>query len=275
MVTLKQRVFDALEFNGKSSTASKSISTVIITLVSLNVLAVVLETVPSLSVRYWVAFRVFEFVSVVVFSIEYILRLWSCSSNKQYQGVILGRMRFALTPFALVDLVAVLPFFLPMFFHCDLRFIRVLRLMRLFRLLKTTRYFSAFRIIMDVLRSKKEELYISLFTIMVLLVFASCLMFMLEHDAQPKVFSSIPAAMWWGVVTMTTVGYGDIYPLTVMGKVCGAVIAMLSMGLFALPAGILASGFIETIQNRRKCEVVICPHCGEEINDTDEHTMRR
>lgn len=89
MVTLKQRVFDALEFNGESSTASKSIATIIITLVSLNVLAVVLETVPSLSVRYWLAFRVFEFVSVVVFSIEYILRLWSCSSNKQYQGLFL------------------------------------------------------------------------------------------------------------------------------------------------------------------------------------------
>lgn len=220
----------------------------ILTLISLNVLAVILGTVEELASGYSGLLYGFEVFSVVIFSLEYIGRLWSCTKDERYKGAVRGRIRFAMSPMALIDLVAILPFYLPMLIPFDARFVRAIRLFRLFRMLKIGRYSDAARRLGNVLRAKREELGITVFAVALLLILASSLMYFVEHEAQPDIFSSIPAAMWWGASTLTTVGYGDIYPITPIGKVLGAAIAVLGIGMFALPAGILASGFAEEIQ---------------------------
>ena len=162
------------------------------------------------------------------------------------------------------DLIAILPFYLPMIMLIDLRFVRVLRLFRLLRVFKLGRYSESLRTLANVLKRKKEELFITIFVVMILLIIASSLMYFIENEAQPEIFSSIPSAMWWGVATLTTVGYGDAYPVTPVGKLLGAVIALLGIGMFALPTGILGSGFVEEMQRKRE-KRKICPNCGKEI----------
>ncbi|GAA4334365.1 hypothetical protein GCM10023184_28350 [Flaviaesturariibacter amylovorans] len=147
---------------------------------------------------------------------------------------------------AIVDVLAILPFYLPYLIGYDLRFIRLLRLTRLLRFFKLGRYVGAFRMIRQVFRAKKEELILSLSITLLLIVVASCIMYFVEHDAQPTKFSSIPETMWWSVATLTTAGYGDVYPVTMLGKTLTAIISILGVGMFALHAGILASGFSES-----------------------------
>ncbi len=263
---LKKRTFGILEAS-TADLASRAFTLFIVTLISLNVIAVILETIEGLSASYLYFFRVFEIVSVVLFTIEYVLRVWSCTSDERFKGTITGRIRFVLTPMALVDLFAILPFYLPIIFRLDLRFIRTIRLFRLFRLFKVGRYSDSLKTFGNVLKAKKEQLYISVFVALILLVIASCLMYFAENQAQPEVFSSIPASMWWGIATLSTIGYGDIYPITVVGKIIGGIIAILGIAMFALPTGILSSGFVEVIQKRLE-ERRVCPHCGKYIDES-------
>lgn len=261
---IKNRIYEILEVAAPSDLPSRIFDIFIMTLISLNITATVLETVKSLSSLYMIFFRSFEIFSVLIFTIEYVLRIWSCSINIKYENPILGRIRFALTPLIIIDLLAILPFYLPMLIPFDLRFLRILRLIRIFRVFKMGRYSQAFRMIANVIKAKQEELLITIFVVIVLLIIASSLMYLIENKIQPEIFSSVPKAMWWGVATLTTVGYGDIYPLTPLGKFLGAIISLLGIGLFALPAGFLASGFSEEIKNRKKKQI-FCPHCGKDI----------
>jgi voltage-gated potassium channel len=168
---------------------------------------------------------------------------------------------------AIVDLLAILPAFLPLIFPLDLRIIRFLRLFRLFRLFKMSRYVDSLNSLDDVVRSKKEELTVTVVMIAMLLLFSSSLMYVVETEAQPDKFPDIPSAMWWGVATLTTVGYGDVFPVTPLGKVLGGFIAFLGIGMFALPTGILASGFAEEIRKRHeKDKACACPHCGGDVS---------
>ena len=248
---------------------SKYFDPFIIGLIFLNVAAVVLETVDWIYLRYASLFDAFNIFSVAVFTVEYALRVWSCTVNPEFGDPVRGRLRFMVTPLALIDLTAVLPFYLP-FVFVDLRFMRALRLFRLFRVLKLARYSDSLQTFVDVLKLKKEELLLMLFAIMILLVVSSSLMYDAEHEAQPDAFSSIPAAMWWGIVTLATVGYGDIYPVTPWGKFIGSIVVILGIGLFALPTGVLASGFAEVLARRKDEQEkagMICPHCGRLIGD--------
>ncbi|MDX1763847.1 MAG: ion transporter [bacterium] len=259
---VRKRTFRVLEKASGGDRLSRWVDLFLIALIMLNVVVVILETVAPLKSAYNVYFHYFDVISIAVFSLEYVLRVWACTENKRFRSPIFGRIRYMLTPMALVDLLAVLPFYL-MFMSFDSRFLRALRLFRLIRLVKIGRYSKSFKTFGNVLKAKKEELVINLFVIMVLLVIASSLMYHLEHERQPQAFSSIPAAMWWGVATLTTVGYGDVYPMTVVGKLLGAVIAILGIGTVALPTGILASGFAEEM-SRRGARSIRCPHCGKE-----------
>ncbi len=262
---LRKRAYEILERAEAGDLPSKVFDVFVMTLISLNVVAVIMETVEGLSSRYMVPFRTFEVFSIIVFTVEYILRLWSCTVSDRFRSPVGGRIRFALTPFAVIDLIAILPFYLPMVLPIDLRFVRAVRLFRLFRLLKMGRYSDAAQVFGNVLAAKKEQLVLTAFVVLIILVLVSSLMYYFEHEAQPDAFSSIPAAMWWGVATLTTVGYGDVYPITPMGKFSGALIAVLGVGMFALPAGILASGFSEEIRKRREGKH-ICPHCGKNVD---------
>jgi voltage-gated potassium channel len=184
-----------------------------------------------------------------VFSIEYTLRLWASSANHRYQGV-LGHLRFTMRPLSLLDLVVLVPFYIPVHTLGDLRMLRSLRILRLLVLLRFGRFSEAMRLIGQVFSQRRQQLYAVAVAVLLLVLVASSLMYAVENPAQPNVFSSVPASMWWAVVTLTTVGYGDAYPITPLGKVLASVIALLGVGLFALPAGILATGFAEVLQNK-------------------------
>jgi voltage-gated potassium channel len=263
---LKARLFAMLEpGNGNS----RYFDPFIMCLILLNVVAVVLETVDWIYAPYAPLFQAFEILSVAVFTVEYLLRVWSCTVNPRFKDPVRGRLRFMMTPLALVDLLAVLPFYLP-FLIPDLRFMRAMRLFRLFRVLKLARYSESLQTFIDVLRLKKEEMLLMFFAIIILLIISSSLMYEAEHAAQPDAFRSIPAAMWWGIVTLATVGYGDVYPVTDWGRLIGSVVVILGIGLFALPTGVLASGFAEVLAKRKEVQKrgkMRCPHCGRYIGE--------
>ena len=262
---LKKRIFGILEPGDEDS---KYFDPFIMALISLNVLAVVLETVKYLNASYGWLFHAFDVFSVAVFTVEYILRAWSCTEDPRFRAPVSGRLRYLITPMAIIDLLAILPFYLP-FVIPDLRFIRALRLFRLFRILKLARYSDALKTFAEVLNLKKEELGVTLFATLIMLTVASSMVYEAENEVQPEAFANIPDAMWWGVVTLTTVGYGDIYPKTALGKFIGSFVVIAGVGLFALPAGILASGFNEVLQRRKekKRKKMVCPHCHRYIGD--------
>jgi voltage-gated potassium channel len=260
----RRRTYELLEREVGDSRLDLAFDLFITVLIVTNVCAVMLETVVWIEAPYHPFFVGFELFSVAVFSAEYVLRLWSCTADPRYADAVRGRLRYATSAMPLIDLLAVAPFYLE-FVAFDLRFVRVLRLFRLFRIFKLARYADSMRTLGVVLRSRREELLVTLFVVAVLLVFASSAMYYVENEAQPEQFSSIPASMWWGVATLTTVGYGDVYPVTTAGRVLGAAIAVLGVGLFALPTGILASAFSEELQKKRRRERLVCPHCGREI----------
>jgi voltage-gated potassium channel len=259
----KTKLYDILETQG-GGLPGKIVDTFLVVLIVSNVVMVTLHTVQSLDFKYGAFFRYFELFSVVIFSIEYVLRMWICTRNESYRHPLFGRIKYFFSPLAIIDLIAVVPFILPMLLPVDLIFMRMLRLLRLLRLLKLGRYSEAIRTMAALLKSKKEELAVSLTISIILLLIASGLMYFIENTAQPDAFSSIPAAMWWGAMTMTTVGYGDVYPVTPAGKVLAGVIALLGISLFILPAGIIAAAYAAEIQ-RKKDEQVVCPKCGTRI----------
>ncbi len=235
----------------------------ILALIFLNVIAVVAGSVDSFQEKWGLYLDWFETLSVIVFTVEYVARLWSCTVVAEYRQPVLGRIRLALRPMTLIDLLAILPFYLP-FLGLDLRSIRAIRLLRILRIAKLNRYYSSFVLMRRVAYSKKEELILTSALLSVLLVLSATIMYFCENRVQPDKFSSIPATMWWSVATLTTVGYGDIYPITVAGKICAGIMSILGIGLFALPAGILGAGFVEEIQKPNKVPKT-CPHCGREI----------
>jgi voltage-gated potassium channel len=180
-----------------------------------------------------------------------------------------GRIQYALSPYALIDLIALTPFYLPLVIPIEFRMLRLLRLLRLFRVLRLGKYSNAFETFVDVLKSRKEELVITIIMAIIILVLASSTLYTVERDAQPDKFSSIPDAMWWAVVTLATVGYGDVYPITPLGKFIAAIVALTAIGLFALPAGILAAGFADRLNARHEGndrQNISCPQCGADID---------
>ncbi|WP_244891118.1 ion transporter [Cyclobacterium xiamenense] len=263
MTEMRKRVYKLLSVSKTPGDLSWYVDAFIITLILLNVVAVILVSIESVRIEFGNYFLLFEYFSVVVFTIEYLLRLWTANLNPTYKKPIIGNIKYALTPLAIIDLLAVLPFFLP-FFGVDLRLLRFLRVFRVFRLLKLARYMVALDLINRVISKKKEELVISFILTGFLLVVAATFMYYVENNAQPDKFSSIPETMWWGIITVTTVGYGDVYPITPLGRFLAGIIAIIGIGLVALPTGILAAGFSnELSQGQQKNQR--CPTCGQLI----------
>lgn len=260
---IRNRAWEIIEPSKGNDLASTVCDWTIFTLIVLNGLALILETVEWFHTQYSHFFRIFEFISVMAFTVEYLVRIWSCVSSPQNPRPVLGRVRYATRLLPFLDLLAILPFWLPMV-GVDLRSLRFFRLLRLARFAKLGRYSSALQTMFRVVSSRKYELRMTVALIFVLMVMASTLIYYAERNAQPEVFSSIPAAMWWAVITLTTIGYGDVYPVTPIGKLIGAVLAVLGVGLVALPTGILGAGFVDEIQRSRK-SMTNCPHCGEPL----------
>ena len=310
----------------------------ILLLIAVNIIIGILETIEVLGDSYPEFFYWFEFVSVMIFSVEYIIRLWACPASEEFQGSIRGRLKLTFKPMPLVDLFAILPFYLQSFIPgLDLRVIRVLRLLRLFRLFRVGRFAESFAMLGGVVKGKKEELIISVMVLAIMLIMSSSLMFLAEGNVQKDLFkidsqaqylkglsekkldpglrkhfkanqielskeifinavkpgtlwsirdqesdqkyfvhkleegnqlkitvrdtqfTSVPASMWWGIITITTIGYGDMYPMTDIGRVLGAIVGFLGICVFALPVAILGGGFMEEMerQEKRKQEALL------------------
>lgn len=229
----------------------KSVDFALIALIVLNIFAVILESVPTLSMVHGPVFHAFDLFSVGVFTVEYLLRVWTAVElgDARFKHPVWGRLRYMATPLAIVDLLAVLPFFLGIFVELDLRTLRVLRLLRIFKL---TRYSSAMHMLVAVLRQEARAVGAILFILIVLMVFMGSLMYLLEHPVQPHIYPDIPTSMWWAIVTLTTLGYGDVTPITPLGRILGGVVAVAGVAMVALPSGILASGFSEQLRVRRE-----------------------
>jgi len=262
-MSARQGVWRFLESTKDGDTVERAFHAAMLALIFLNVVAVVVGSIESVEARWGTVLYGFEVISVAVFTAEYLARLWACTADPRFQGAVHGRVRFALKGMSIIDLLAILPFYLPLV-GVDLRSLRSLRLLRMFRIAKVGRYYSSLDRIKDVFHAKREELVLTSAFMLLMLIVSSSVLYYIENPAQPDVFSSIPATMWWAVATLTTVGYGDIYPVTVLGKVFASVIAILGIGMFALPTGIIGAGFVESVQ-RTKEPSAQCPHCGGEL----------
>lgn len=234
---------------GTDGRAAAAFQVVLVCLISANVAVMMAETEESLE-EYGEMFILFETCSIIVFTAEYAARLLSSRADPRYAGRRWVHARHALHPMMLIDLAAILPFYLPLVL-IDIRFIRVVRLLRLFGMFKLARYSEPLQTLGYVFRSKMGDLAVAFFIFFIVLVFASSLMYYAEHEAQPGVFSSIPASMWWGIVTLTTIGYGDTYPVTPAGKAIGAAVAVVGLAIYAIPLGIMASAFTEELRRQR------------------------
>lgn len=248
---MRTRIYNILEMTDPQDFLSRAFSLFIVTLISLNVLCIVLESIPELDLLYRTQFFAIEIVSTVIFALEYSLRLWSCvESETENKAPLKSRIKYALSPLAIVDLLAFLPSILQVIFPgIDLRFLRVLRLLRVFKL---TRYFTSFELLLNVLHEERKNLAGIFFLLLVILTLAASALYLVERDMQPDKFGSIPQAMWWAIAALTTVGYGDVYPLSPAGKVLGSLVTIVGIGMVALPSGILASAFSEQMRRKRE-----------------------
>lgn len=257
-----KRAYDILE-GTSGDKAARWFQMFIVSLIVINVLLVILETEESVLDKYGYFFTPFEVFSIIVFTIEYAGRIVVCKLNPKYANTKYAILRFIISPIMLIDLAAILPFFLP-FVVADLRVIRIIRLLRIFRLFKLARYSESMHTFGAVFKAKAGDLSVAFFILFIVLVLASSMMYYAERDAQPDTFSSIPASMWWGVVTLTTIGYGDTYPVTFAGKIIASGVAILGIAVYAIPTGIMASAFAEELRKKKQNEIR-CPHCGKKI----------
>jgi len=266
---VQKRVYEILESRSREIPAGRLVSRSLLLLILINVITAVIETDAGIFHSYGRILDIIAAFSVMVFTLEYILRVWCCTQNPAYQAPVTGRLRYMATPAAIIDLFVIIPFiFLPFIAHQGL--FSFIRFLRIFWILKIGHYTRSLGTFSRVFKAKREEIFIAFFIMLVLLVLGSALIFFAEHDAQPTKFSSVLASMWWGIETMATIGYGDMVPVTPLGKMIAGVVALVGVGLFALPAGILASGFIDEYQKNR-CDVKtppdVCPHCGKVIDN--------
>lgn len=246
---LRKFFYNNLHNHDYETTVSKCINYFLVILIIGNVAAVLLETVNDLYLNYRIWFDYFENTSIVIFSIEYLLRLWSVADRDTTQSAWKTRLNWMKSGEAIIDLMAILPAYLNFFVRIDLRMLRILRLLRL---LKLTRYFVSLQILLCVIKREKGSFQAVIFILIIMIIMTASGIYVVENKAQPEAFSSIPQSMWWAVVTLTTVGYGDVTPVTSLGKLLGALITILGVGIAALPAGILASGLANELNQRNQ-----------------------
>ncbi len=263
---IRKRVYDILDPGHRQGLLSKTVNGIIYSLIFLTVVAIILESVPSISQRWAAVFGWFELLIVLVFTAEYLLRVWCCVASPDYASPVRGRLKYVLSPMAMVDLLAVLPFYLHVA-TANMLFLRSVRFFRLFRVLRLGRYSTAFRVLGQVVYGKRAELLISAFLVFFLTVVFSIGMYYTEHEAQPQIFPDIPSSMFWTIATLTNMGHPD--PATPLGKCLAAAIFLLGLAMLALPTGVLGAGFVEEFQNRHTASDC-CPHCGKQLQPEKE-----
>lgn len=247
-LSLRQRVANILD-DDSTYWLSRLINFVIISAIVITVLAIILESEPSLHPQYTSTFVWIEYLSLFIFGVEYLCRVWAAPDIPLFANASPWKARWAyMRSFhAIIDLLAILPVFLSLF-SVDLRFLRIIRLLRIFKL---TRYSSAMNTLLMVIKNEARAFFSVVFVLLIVLVISSSCMYLLEQEAQPDDFGSISQSMWWSIVTLATVGYGDVSPVTPLGKLFAGIIIIVGIGLVALPAGLLASGFSEQLHKNK------------------------
>ena len=247
--SLRRRVFDVIEVGHGENRGSRIFDGFIVTLIILNIAAFVAETVPSLSARYGFYFGLFEMASVTIFSVEYLLRLWTAVEVPFLKRLPpwKARLKLALRPALLIDLAAILPFFLGMLLNVDLRILRALRLLRFFKL---SRYSPALHTLVRVIANEHKALVGVGLLLLTVVLFASTGIYYIEGSVQPDKFGSVPDAAWWAIATLTTVGYGDVAPMTPLGKFFGSFVMVIGLCILALPVAIISAGFAQELGRR-------------------------
>ncbi len=246
---IRHRVYEIIEMGSGDDRTSKAFDTFIVTLIILNVAAFAAETVPSLEDAYRAEFLTFEVFSVAIFTVEYLARLWVAVEVPFLKRLSPGRARISMMrrPSLIIDLLAILPFYFAQMFAIDLRILRILRLLRF---LKLSRYSPAMHTLIRVLSNERRALMGALLLLAAAVLFAASGMYYIEHDHQPDKFGSVPHSMWWAITTLTTVGYGDVAPITPLGRMFGGIVMVVGLCILALPVAIISSGFAQELNRR-------------------------
>lgn len=266
---MKQRIYNLVEKGSHGSKINLAFDYFIVILIILNVIAIALETLNGLSETQRTVLRIFEIISIVIFTIEYFLRIYVSDITYPAKSRMTSVLKFIFSPYGIIDLLAILPFYAPFMIKTDLRFLRIIRLIRFFRVFKISRYNTTLKLIGDVFKEKRNDLGMTFFIAGLMLLVSGFIMYSIENPVQPDKFPNVFAALWWAVATLTTVGYGDIYPVTTLGKIISSIVAFLGIGLIALPTGIISAGFISKLSHKTDKETLArCPHCGKDINPT-------
>lgn len=279
---IKEKAADLLVKDDGDSKASLIVDWAIIIMIFLSILAIILESFANLAIRYRTFFRNFETFTVIFFSVEYAARIWT--ADVMFPNARFPRLRYLFSFMALMDLLAILPWYLP-FFSADLRFLRVVRMVRLFRLarvVKLGRHMSALQSIKRVIRLSASRLVAAVGLCLVVMLLSAIVIYTVESTVQPEQFPNVLASLWWAVMTLTTVGYGDVYPVTPIGRLFAGVISLVGIGIIAIPTGIIAAGFSTVMPKEEKEEIreiekeikeqegeqetlTYCPYCGKKL----------
>lgn len=294
VITLRQRLSQLFDDELPRSRETQIFNSALAVLIAINVAAVILETVEPIRNRYVATFEWMEHAATAIFAVEYLLRAWTAIdlSSSRFHHPFWGRLRYLRSFFPLIDLISVLPGVLGLLGAGDLR---VLRLLRLLRMLKLTRHSKVFGLLWAVFRAEAHSIGALLFILCLTLTISGALAYMVEGDEQPAVFSSIPISMWWAIETLTTVGYGDMVPVTTIGKILGGIVSIVGIGTLALFSGVITIGFLDQVKSYREQDIGgedhsdgagsaapgaaadicqnVCPHCGGTV-EFDHHAPR-
>ena len=262
---MKEKIYQLVEKGSHGKKVNLVFDYFIMGLIILSLASIVFESINDLNPVLRKFLSGFDTLSVIIFSIEYLMRLYVADLTHPAKNKLRSIIKFVFSGYGLIDLLAILPFYLPMLIKTDLRFLRALRITRFLRILKVNRYTKSLNLIWLVLKEKRSELAVTGFVTILLLVIASFLMYNVEGDKQPEAFPNVLASFWWAVSTLTTVGYGDVYPITGLGKLISGIIALLGIGVVALPTGIIGSGFMDKLKGDKPNLDNTCPHCGKKL----------
>jgi voltage-gated potassium channel len=263
---MKRKIYELVEKGSHGSKINLIFDYFIISLIVLNVTAVAFYTVTTVSPGFLECLKIFEIFSIVVFTIEYLMRLYVSSITHPAKNKFHSALKFILSPYGLIDLLAILPFYVPFIIKVDLRFIRMIRLIRFFRIFKISRYNTTLKLFLDVFKDKRAEIQMTFFMAFLMILVSGFLIYSVENPVQPEKFPNIFAALWWTVGSLTSLNFENIYPITIVGKTVNLLMSALGIGLIALPTGILSAGFFEKVdKNKSQKKSSLCPHCGKEI----------
>ncbi|SCJ96145.1 MlotiK1 channel [uncultured Eubacterium sp.] len=262
----KKRIFTIIQVGSIDDIPSRTYDIALMFAVAVNIFIAIFETFPQSS-PYLDILSLVEGITVLFFTVDYILRIWTASYL--YKGVTVARARrkFIFSWAGIVDFLSCIPYYLPFFFPRVAVALRMFRIIRILRIFRIHHYSDPLQVIGRVLKKKRGQLLSSIFIVLILMIAASLMMYSLEHTAQPQVFDNAFSGFWWAINTLLTVGYGDIVPITFAGKVCGAIMTFLGVGMVAIPTGILSAGFVEQMRPKPKeKETHYCPNCGHKLD---------